>query len=107
MLPIDIQRLRKSFLRHAGITPSSAPNSTYKKISPENCDNPDGYVAEIGRIGLGLVNRYENFVIWRGSGVPLVKSFRALKLQSFKSNKLMKIFQIISIYLVIDHFPLR
>jgi len=79
------------------------------KISPENCDNLDGYVAEMGRIGLGLANRYENFMIWRGSGIPLpVKSFCVLKLQSFKSNKLIKIFQIIlAIYLVIDHFPLR
>ena len=105
MLPIDIQRLRKSSSDTLALPHQRVH---IKMFSSKNCNNLDGYVVEMGRIGLGLGNRYENFVTWRGSGVLLpVKSSCAPKLQSFQSNKLIKIFEIISIYLVIDYFPLR
>jgi len=107
MLPTDIQRLRKSSSDTLALS-QVQHQIVLKMFSPENCNNLDGYVVEMGRIGLGLGNRYENFVTWRGSGVLLpVKSSCAPKLQSFQSNKLIKIFEIISIYLVIDYFPLR
>jgi len=52
---------------HTAITPSSAPDRAHKNVSPESFHNLDVCVAEKGSV-LGLGNRSENFVTWRGSG---------------------------------------
>ena len=65
-LPTDIQRLQKILptrwhypqVQHQMIL-------HIKMFSPENCNNLEGYVAGMGRVGIGLGNRYENVVTWR------------------------------------------